>query len=63
MYLSKIASMRRLPPKTRLALLPQFLADPTAHAGKVYPLYGPVELTQEEIARAVGKVLGIDVPV
>ena len=37
------------------------LEDPAPHAGKVYPLYGPVELTQEEIAAEAGKALGIEV--
>ena len=34
------------------------LEEPAAHRGKTYPLYGPVELTHEEIAKEVGKVLG-----
>ena len=34
------------------------LVEPDAHRGKTYSLYGPVELTHEEIAKAVGKVLG-----
>ena len=34
------------------------LEEPAAHRGKTYSLYGPVELTHEEIAKIVGKVLG-----
>jgi len=34
------------------------LRDPSSHAGKVYPLYGPVEMDHHEIAAEVGKALG-----
>ena len=34
------------------------LADPLSHAGQVYPLYGPKELTQIEIAGILSDVLG-----
>jgi NAD(P)H dehydrogenase (quinone) len=34
------------------------LQNPQPHRGKVYPLYGPIELTHEEIAQIVGQVLG-----
>jgi len=34
------------------------LQNPQPHRGKVYPLYGPIELTYEEIAQIVGRVLG-----
>ncbi|MFB9126794.1 NmrA family transcriptional regulator [Paraburkholderia dipogonis] len=34
------------------------LAQPSTHIGKTYPLFGPVELSQQEIADAVGKVSG-----
>jgi uncharacterized protein YbjT (DUF2867 family) len=34
------------------------LQNPQPHRGKVYPLYGPIELTHEEIAQIVGHVLG-----
>src|SRR5258708_5284117 len=34
------------------------LENPEPHCGKVYPLYGPVELTHDEIAGIVGQVLG-----
>jgi NAD(P)H dehydrogenase (quinone) len=37
------------------------LQDPAPHIGKTYPLFGPVELTQPEIAAIVGKVLGREV--
>ena len=33
------------------------LENPDPHRGKVYPLYGPVELTHDEIAKIVGRVL------
>jgi len=33
------------------------LENPGSHSGKVYPLYGPVELTHDEIAKIVGRVL------
>lgn len=34
------------------------LQDPKPHAGKVYPLYGPVELNHHEIAEKLTKTLG-----
>lgn len=34
------------------------LADPAAHAGKIYPLYGPKEMNQFEIAEILSEVLG-----
>jgi uncharacterized protein YbjT (DUF2867 family) len=34
------------------------LENPEPHRGKVYPLYGPVEMTHDEIAQIVGRVLG-----
>jgi NAD(P)H dehydrogenase (quinone) len=34
------------------------LENPEPHRGKVYPLYGPVELTHPEIAEDVSRVLG-----
>jgi NAD(P)H dehydrogenase (quinone) len=34
------------------------LADPAPHAGKIYPLCGPVELDQAGIAKAMGEVIG-----
>jgi uncharacterized protein YbjT (DUF2867 family) len=37
------------------------LEDPAAHRGKIYPLYGPVEFTHEEIAQVLSRVLGKDV--
>jgi len=38
------------------------LEDPSSHRGKIYPLYGPVEFTHEEIAQVLSRVLGKDVP-
>jgi uncharacterized protein YbjT (DUF2867 family) len=37
------------------------LAEPSTHIGKTYPLYGPVELGQQEIADVVGRVSGRNV--
>ncbi|CAE6906315.1 NAD(P)H azoreductase [Paraburkholderia nemoris] len=37
------------------------LRDPAPHAGKVYPLYGPVEMNHYEIAEEMGKALGCKV--
>ena len=37
------------------------LEDPAAHAGKIYPLFGPVEYTYEETAQLLSRVLGKDV--
>jgi NAD(P)H dehydrogenase (quinone) len=34
------------------------LADPAPHKGKVYRLFGPVEMDQADIAEAVGQVIG-----
>jgi NAD(P)H dehydrogenase (quinone) len=37
------------------------LENPAPHRGKVYPLYGPKEYTQAEIAQILSGVLGKDV--
>jgi NAD(P)H dehydrogenase (quinone) len=37
------------------------LENPESHRGKVYQLYGPVELTHGEIAQIVGHVLGREI--
>jgi NAD(P)H dehydrogenase (quinone) len=37
------------------------LRDPAPHAGKVYPLYGPVEMDHYEIAAEMSKALGREV--
>ena len=34
------------------------LEDPAAHAGKIYPLFGPVEYSYREIAAVLARVLG-----
>ena len=34
------------------------LADPSSHVGKTYALCGPIELSQQEIADAISKVVG-----
>src|SRR5262249_47944414 len=43
------------------AVIAAILANPAGHAGKTYPLLGPVELTQPEIAEIVSKTLGKEV--
>jgi len=42
-------------------LIVGILQNPGPHMGKTYPLFGPVELTQPEIAAIVGKVFGKEV--
>jgi NAD(P)H dehydrogenase (quinone) len=37
------------------------LEDPALHGGKVYPLFGPKEYTQDEIAQVLSRLLGKDV--
>jgi uncharacterized protein YbjT (DUF2867 family) len=37
------------------------LGEPEPHAGKAYPLYGPVELDYHQIAAAMGETLGREV--
>lgn len=39
-------------------LIAAILTDPAPHNGKIYPLHGPVEMSQAGIADAVGEVLG-----
>lgn len=39
-------------------LIAAMMENPAAHAGKIYPLFGPVELSQTEIAGKVSEVLG-----
>jgi len=39
-------------------LIATVLTQPASHIGKTYPLLGPVELNQQEIADEIGKVLG-----
>src|SRR5712692_3820893 len=34
------------------------LEDPATHRGKIYPLFGPVEYTYQEIAQVLGRALG-----
>jgi NAD(P)H dehydrogenase (quinone) len=38
------------------------LAEPVSHAGQVYPLFGPEELTQFEIAAILSDVLKRKIP-
>jgi uncharacterized protein YbjT (DUF2867 family) len=39
-------------------LIAAILTDPVPHQGKIYPLFGPVELDHHAIADTVGRVLG-----
>ena len=39
-------------------LIAAILADPKPHAGKTYPLHGPEEMSQHQVAKIVGDVLG-----
>jgi NAD(P)H dehydrogenase (quinone) len=39
-------------------LIAAVLTQPSSHIGKTYPLLGPVELNQQEIADEIGKLLG-----
>jgi uncharacterized protein YbjT (DUF2867 family) len=39
-------------------LIAAILQDPAPHAGKVYTLHGPTEMSHHEIAQAIGKALG-----
>src|SRR5713226_6882127 len=42
-------------------LIVGILQHPTAHVGKTYPLFGPVELTHPEIAAIISHVIGKEV--
>ena len=42
-------------------VIASILETPGPHRGKVYPLYGAVELTHDEIAAIVGRVLGREI--
>jgi NAD(P)H dehydrogenase (quinone) len=42
-------------------VIDRILDNPAPHAGKTYPLFGPVELTHPEIAAIIGRVLGKEV--
>lgn len=39
-------------------LIAAVLADPAPHRGQIYPLFGPVEMDQAEVAAAVSEVIG-----
>ncbi len=39
-------------------VIASILTDPASHSGKTYPLYGPVEHTQAEVAEILSKTLG-----
>ena len=39
-------------------IIANILNDPASHAGKTYPLYGPTELSQYDIAEMLSQVLG-----
>ncbi|WP_053213753.1 NmrA family NAD(P)-binding protein [Pseudomonas sp. Q12-87] len=42
-------------------LIAAILENPEPHQGKIYPLHGPVELSQQGVADEVGKVLGREI--
>jgi NAD(P)H dehydrogenase (quinone) len=42
-------------------VIANILDSPEEHAGKIYPLFGAIELDQNEIAAEIGKVLGMTV--
>jgi len=42
-------------------VIASILEDPAPHAGKIYPLFGPVEFTYAEIAQVLSRVLKKDV--
>lgn len=42
-------------------VIANILANPGDHAGQIYPLHGPVELSQEEIAAEISRTLGFKV--
>lgn len=42
-------------------LIANILARPEGHIGKTYALFGPVELSQQQIAEEIGKVLGREI--
>src|SRR5579859_1786763 len=42
-------------------LIAYILSDPTGHEGKIYNLYGPVEMNHTEIAAAMSEVLGVKI--
>jgi NAD(P)H dehydrogenase (quinone) len=39
-------------------LIAAILASPEPHKGQTYPLFGPIEMNQDGIAKAVGEVIG-----
>jgi NAD(P)H dehydrogenase (quinone) len=42
-------------------VIARILADPAGHAGRIYPLHGPVEMNHAEIAAAMSEVLGVKI--
>ena len=42
-------------------VIAHLLANPAAHAGKIYTLHGPVEMNHTEIAAAMSEVLGTEI--
>ncbi|WP_245611838.1 NmrA family NAD(P)-binding protein [Nevskia soli] len=39
-------------------VITEILENPAPHSGKIYPLYGPVEMTYEEISAEISRVIG-----
>jgi len=70
LYLSPIIAQGKMPTpfgkgkhapiasEDQARVIANVLDNPAPHAGKVYPLYGPVELSQQEIAEQIGQALG-----
>jgi len=42
-------------------LIATILTNPSTHVGKTYPLYGPVEFSQQELAAELSRILGRDI--
>lgn len=42
-------------------VIAEILLEPAPHAGKIYPLYGAVDMNHEELAREVGRALGREI--
>lgn len=47
-----------IPAEDQARVIAGILENPEQYAGQVYPLYGPVEYTHQEIVEVIGRVLG-----
>jgi NAD(P)H dehydrogenase (quinone) len=50
-----------VPAEDQARVIVGILENPTPHRGKVYPLFGPKEYTQVEVAQVLSRVLGKDI--